>query len=753
MWYHALCCACAALCLLASVTCAEAVRLSEEEVEKKPETRQQREPQPSPPPSPRQTPSPQPAVPSAEPRSETRPDRTSQEPEERSQQRIPAEAQTVSPERTDREVKPEQTKAQKKSVTIDFDNVDMLLFIKFISEVTGKNFIVDRKVQGKVTIISPTKISVDEAYQVFLSVLEVNGFTTIDSGDVIKIVPSTEARGKSIETRLREEAIVPEDKVVTQLIRLDYANPDELKKLFAPLISKSSVIISYPPSGMLIVTDVLSNIQRLLRIIDVIDVVGVGEEISVIPIEHATAEILGQTLTTIFQTTGQSAAAARTRGKTPAGATAPAIQIVADERTNSLIISASEHDTLRIKHLIGILDQETPRGTGNIRVHYLQHADAEDLAGVLTNLPTDQGKTAQKGKAPVISKEVQIVADKATNSLVITANKQDYQAIMDVIDKLDIARPMVYIEALIMEVSTGTAFKVGVDWYGGDFIGSHESNNQDRDIGAYAEFGTLSNPLAVAQSSGGLSMGIVGETITIGDFEFPSIGAIVEAFKSDSDVHILQTPQLLTTDNEEASIDIVTNRAFLTKSATGEQEYDVYEYKDVGAKLKITPQINQNRFVRLQIEQEYSTFSGTGAEDRPETFKRTAKTTVVVKDQGTVVLGGLVGEQISQGTTGVPCLSGIPILGWLFKSYSRERDKTNLFIFLTPHVLETPEEAAGLSGEKRIQLDTLQESNIKLYRPPSQTDEGEEGKTPEEMKDEEVPPEEPEETDGTQTDR
>ena len=416
MRYHALCCACAALCLLASVTCSEAVRLSEEEVEKKPETRQQPEPQPSAPPSPRQAPSPQPAVPPAEPRSETEPDSTPQRPpERRPQQRIAAEARTVSPERTDREVKPETTKAQKKSVTIDFDNVDMLLFIKFISEVTGKNFIVDRKVQGKVTIISPTKISVDEAYQVFLSVLEVHGFTTIDSGDVIKIVPSTEARGKNIETRLREEAIVPEDKVVTQLIRLDYANPDELKKLFAPLISKSSVIISYPPSGMLIVTDVLSNIQRLLRIIDAIDVVGVGEEISVIPIEHATAETLGQTLTTIFQATGRPTAAARTRGRTPAGATAPSIEIVADERTNSLIISASEHDTLRIKHLIGILDQETPRGTGNIRVHYLQHADAEDLAGVLTNLPTEQGKTAQKGKAPAISKDVQIVADTATD--------------------------------------------------------------------------------------------------------------------------------------------------------------------------------------------------------------------------------------------------------------------------------------------------------------------------------------------------
>ncbi len=377
-----------------------------------------------------------------------------------------------------------------------------------------------------------------------------------------------------------------------------------------------------------------------------------------------------------------------------------------------MIISASEHDTLRIKQLIKILDQETPRGTGNIRVHYLQHADAEELAKVLTNLPSDNGKTATKGKAPVISKEVQIVADKATNSLVITANKQDYQVIMDVIGKLDIPRPMVYIEALIMEVSTDKSFNIGVNWQGADDIGSYNG----RSIGAFAASGTA----GIELSSTALHLGIVGEAIEIGGILYPSISAIVKAFQSDSDVHILQTPQLLTTDNEEAQIDVVTNKAFLTKSATGDQEYDAYEYKDVGSKLKITPQINQNRFVRLEIEQEYSTFSGTSEGDKPETFKRTAKTTVVVKDNHTVVIGGLVGEQISVGTAGVPCLGNIPLLGWLFKSYSRTRDKTNLFIFLTPHVLESPDEAADLYKKKRQSIDKLQEGVIKMYEKPPQ---------------------------------
>ncbi|UCG81886.1 MAG: hypothetical protein JSV60_05460, partial [Desulfobacterales bacterium] len=241
----------------------------------------------------------------------------------------------VQQERPPKPVTPAAKEApEERYVTIDFDDVDIALFIKFISELTGKNFVVDKAVRGKVTIISPTKISVDEAYRVFESVLEVHGFTTVPSGSVVKIIPSVEARSKNIETRIREEAIDPEDKIVTQLIPLEYANPDELKKLFAPLISKSSVIVSYAPTGTLIVTDVLSNIQRLLRIIRAIDVVGIGEEISVVPLQNATASILVKSLTSVFQ----AKARARRKGTT----VTPDIKIVADERTNALIIAASE---------------------------------------------------------------------------------------------------------------------------------------------------------------------------------------------------------------------------------------------------------------------------------------------------------------------------------------------------------------------------------------------------------------------------
>ena len=597
-------------------------------------------------------------------------------------------------------------------VTIDFDDVDIALFIKFISELTGKNFVVDKAVRGKVTIISPTKISMEEAYKVFESVLEVHGFTTVPAGSVTKILPAVQARSKNIETRLREEAIDPEDKVVTQLIPLDYADPNELKKLFAPLISKSSVIIAYPPTGILIVTDVLSNIKRLLHIVKVIDVVGIGEEISVVPLEHATSTVLVRSLTSVFQTKARRKGAPAT----------PGVRVVADERTNSLIIAGTEDDTLRVKQLIDLLDKEIPRGEGDIRVYYLQNANAEDMAQVLTALPSKQAKAQEKGKAPVISKEAKIVADKATNSLVITANKDDYLILEDVIKKLDITRRMVYIEALLMEVGVDKRFELGVQWMAADDVGSWEG----RDIGAFGASTPPQSQLPGLDPTGtvslptGFSLGVLGESITISGVEFPSIGAVIRAFQSDSDVHILSHPQIMTTDNEEAEIVIADNIPFLTRQETTAAglDYSNYEFKDVGTTLKITPQINQERFVRLKIYQEVSQVVEQAAIGLPTTLKRQTETTVIVKDTHTVVIGGLIDETLSRTRYRVPCLGNIPLFGWLFKSVGRTSDRSNLFVFLTPHIIENPEEAQKIYDEKKGQIDRIKAGVIKMYERP-----------------------------------
>lgn len=601
-------------------------------------------------------------------------------------------------------------------VTIDFNDVDIATFIKFISDLTGKNFVVDNAVKGKVTIISPTKITIEEAFKVFESVLEVHGFTTIPSGNITKIVPALQARSKNIETLLRRESVTPEDKVVTQLIPLKYANPDTLKKLFAPFISKTSVIVSYPPTGMLIVTEVLSNINRLIKIIDAIDVEGIGEELSVVPIEHATASTLGASLNNVFQTGAKNA-------KSPAPVSK--VKIVPDERTNTLIVLASEDDTIRIKQLIKLLDKEAPRSEGNIHVYYLQNANAEDLSKVLMAIPSKEAAATEKGKAPVVSKGVQIMADKATNSLVINAKKDDYLVLEGIIRKLDIPRRMVYIEALIMEVDTDKDFDLGVEWRAGNETGRYDQSKIGTFLGSGGS-GTdggynLIPSISDNQISfpGGFSIGVIGAGIKIGSAVFPTLGAVIRAYQKDSDVNILSTPQILTTDNEEAQITVGENVPFLTRQDTStgnsDRDYSTYEYKDVGVSLKITPQINQERFVRLKIFQEVKSLKEGTASYTPTTLTRTADTTVIVKDKNTVVIGGMIGETTDRGSYKVPVLGDIPVLGWLFRSNTSTHNKTNLFIFLTPHIIENPDEANEVYEEKKEYINQVEEGVISMY--------------------------------------
>jgi general secretion pathway protein D len=594
-------------------------------------------------------------------------------------------------------------------ISIDFNNVDINVFIKFISELTSRNFVVDQRVRGKVTIISPSKISVKEAYKVFESVLEVHGFTTIKSGEVTKIVPSPDARSKNIETRLKEEAASPEDRVVTQLIPLKFADPSEIKRLFAPLVSKSSVILDYPPTNMLIITDVYSNIQRLLRILKAIDVAGMGQELSVIPLEFAEATKFVKILDSVFQESRKSKAQSTFSGT----------KFVADERTNTIIVMASEVETSRIKRLIKMLDLETPRGKEKIHVYYLENANAEDLAKVLQELPTKKTTGGPQKKLPFVSEDVKVTADKATNSLIIMAGKEDYLVLDEIIKKLDVPRSMVYIECLIMEVNINKEFNLGVQWQAG---GSTTIDNKDAAFGGgfKPEVPIISSPTTVTlPSPSGFSLGIFSEVITIGGITFPNLAAIVNAYKKDKDVHFLSTPQILTTDNEEASITVGKNVPFQTRSAadSGVETYSSYEYKDVGITLKITPQISHDRLVRLYINTESTKLDeqATTSSDRPTTLKRTVDTTVIVKDTNTVVIGGLIDDSFSETRYSVPCLGDIPLLGYLFKTTARGGDKTNLYVFITPHVVENPAEAKAILDSKKVEIDQIKEGKIKMY--------------------------------------
>jgi general secretion pathway protein D len=600
-----------------------------------------------------------------------------------------------------------------KTISMDFDQVDIKVFIKFISELTGKNFVIDDKVRGKVTVLSPSKISVEEAYKVFESVLEVNGFTTVPAGKVIKVVPSVEARQKSVELR-RAPLFVPRpnDRIITQILPLLYAEAQEVRKLLAPLVSKQGVVIAYDPTDILIITDFQSNIQRLLSIVEEIDVEFQDATITVVPLEYASAESLSTTVSGLLESRQKQVKGRR------AG---PPLKILSYDRINVIIVLADRQNTQMIKALVKALDQPTPKGAGNVQVVYLENAQAEELAKVLTGLPT---KPQTKGEQPIISTEVKIVADKATNSLVITAKPEEYQVLEPIIQQLDIPRKQVYVEALIMEVRATLQISVGVDWtaagetnlpLGADdgvaFGGSRTSG-----VSVFDQFGNLALPA-------GLSAGVVSFPVTIGGVTFTNLATLITAAQTDNNFNVIATPQLMTLDNEEASVVVAENIPFSTRvdegTSTTDRAIQSFEYRDVGVTLKITPQINEKRFVKLKIFEEISRvvsettqLSPTQVVLAPTTTKRTAETNVQVRDGQTVVIAGLVGDNVDVSTTKVPCLGDIPIVGWLFKSESRNTTRTNLLIFLTPYIVATPEEADQIYLKKSNMMEKVQEGYV-----------------------------------------
>lgn len=604
-------------------------------------------------------------------------------------------------------------------ITIDFDNVDIHLFIKYISELTGRNFVVDKAVQGNVTIISPTKISEDEAYQLFESVLEVNGFTTVPAGAITKIMPAARALSQNIHTLSHGESSRPEDKIVTQIIPLHYTTPDEMKKVLLPLVSKTSVVIAHTQSGMLIVTETLSNIQKLLTIIESIDVPLTDEEIAVIPLSHASATVTATAINAIFQ---------QTQGAKE-GKALSSLKVVGYEPINSLILVASPVNVTRVKRLIAMLDTEMKQNEGNIHVVYLQHATAKELATVLTALPGQQSTDpAKKGETPAISKDVKIMPDTETNSLIITASRTEFQELENVIKKLDIPRRMVYLEALIMEVDADSSFNVGVNWMGAgeyaDGTGMMVTGFTDRDKFEPNSIGitpaTATTAAAAAIGGPGFTLGVLQEGIKIGGVTFPDIAAILKAFKGDANVNVIATPQILTTDNKKAEISIGENVPYQTRvqesiGTTGTTNptdpltasigYANYEYKDIATKLTITPQINQADILRLEIATEVSKLKESSEPNRPTTFKRTATTTVLVRDNNTIVIGGIIGLDDTENEAKIPVLGDIPVLGWFFKTKNSSRKKTNMFIFITPRIIKNPGDMAGVTA---IKTDTIE---------------------------------------------
>jgi general secretion pathway protein D len=591
-------------------------------------------------------------------------------------------------------------------VTMDFEGVEIRTLIKFIGELTGKNFVVDERVRGKATVISPTKLTVEEAYKVFESILEVHGYTIVPAGKVIKVIPAAEARGKSLTTTVGRGPLPEADSMITQVIPIRYADVNDVKALYTPLISKNSLLVAYQPTNTLIVTDFLSNINRLLKILKEVDIPGYELQLTVIPLHNASAKVVAQEIDSLFEAKRRAPRAARPPGQQVVEIAAQeALKLIPDERTNSLIILATAQTIKMIKEVIRTLDGEIPRGKGNIHIYYLQHAVAEDLAKVLSGVATEAKEgTAQTGpkapaaKVPVLGEKVSIIADKPTNSLIIIASPQDYTVIEDVIKKLDIVRAQVYVEALIAEVTLDKIKELGVEW----------NLTQEAKEGKIRPYGGTDFGLIDAARSGALAGLIVGITrgfIPVGGVDVGDIKALVQLYGSDSDVNILSTPRLLTTDNEEAEIIVAEERPFLKSSQVTAEGSTVktFEFKDVGITLKITPHISKGKLLRLNLFTEIKSFLEQieGEVGAVVTTKRQASTSVIVEDGATVVIGGLIRDDKTDRVSKVPLLGDIPILGFFFKSRTQTKVKTNLLIFITPRIVTSAEELREIAEREK----------------------------------------------------
>jgi general secretion pathway protein D len=649
-------------------------------------------------------------------------------------------------------------------VQLDFNDVELSVVIDTIARLTGRNFIYDDRVRGRVTVISPTKISVEQAYAVFESVLQVKGFSVVPGpGGVTKIVPIRDAKEASLVTPPGRAPARERDRFVTRLIPLDYINAEQIGETLKTLISKEAALLAYGPTNTLILTDTEANIRRVLQILDSIDVETYKDELAVIKVRHADAVTLGEQLMEVYEeeptaagTATAAVARARARSRRVRGAAAAApspegggvvapgagrVRILTDERTNSLIVLASRSRLEDIRQMVKRLDVPVTGG-GRINVHYLKHADAEELANTLSALISGQpaaprtsgaaagagGAQAQALRAAVseLAEGVTVTADVATNSLVIQASAEGYRTLASVIDQLDIERPQVLVEALIMEVDVTDSEDLGfsgiVNITSGDTTYSIQSRTDSPTRSSLFE-----GDMTPFTPFSGTAPGFIFDAFNAGNFR-----AIVNAAASDARTNILSAPHILTSDNEEAEIRIGNNIPIITSRVQSAAGIDVntglsssvnVERQDIGVTLRVTPQITEGDTLRMDIFQEITdindALTGQGGVGDPEEVgvaltNRRVENTVVVKDGETVVIGGLLSDNYQDTVTKVPWLGDIPVLGWLFRTESRSLTKVNLLVFLRPTIVRSPEDLEHETIRKREEFRRKSEEALQL---------------------------------------
>lgn len=585
------------------------------------------------------------------------------------------------------------------TVTLNLKDADINALIGTVAEVTGRNFIVDPRVKGKVTVISSRPMDSEEVYQVFESILRVHGFAAVPSGEVIKIVPDVNAKQDSIPNASAKSPGAG-DEMVTRVIAVDNVSASQLVPILRPLVPQQGHLAAYPATNVLILSDRARNVERLVGIIHRIDTVS-DSEIEVIPLQHASAAEVVRILTAITRGgPGQGKVPDPTGGQT----------LVADERTNSILLGGDRASRLRMRVIISHLDTPLERG-GNTKVIYLKYAKAVDLVEVLTGVGQTQseelkGKEAKAG----VEKQLDIHADESTNALVITAPPDLMVSLESVIRQLDIRRQQVLVDAIIAEVTVSKARNLGIQWA----VDGHTKGGAPVAGTNFDQVGAPITSLISGATSGDVSgaIGGLGPGLLIGGGKFDSgnvdFAVVLQALATDSDSNILSTPSLITLDNEEAEIVVGQNVPFVTGSFTNTgatsgstNPFQTIQREDVGTTLKVTPQINEGDAILMKIEQESSQViaSAVAASDIT-TSKRSIKTNVLIKNGQVLVLGGLMEDKVTESEQKVPLLGDIPLLGYLFRSKSSSGDKTNLMVFLHPVILNDPDVATRYTSEK-----------------------------------------------------
>jgi general secretion pathway protein D len=588
------------------------------------------------------------------------------------------------------------------AITPNYKDADLGQIIEAVSAVTGRNFIVDPRVRAQVTMLSSTPMSPAAFYEAFLSILQVHGFVAVPQGDVVKIIPDANARQVPAND-LPSRVSATSDEIVTQVVAIRNVSAAQLVPILRPLIPQYGHLAAYPASNMLIISDRASNVNRIVRIIQRIDQTG-DENIDVIPMQHASATEVVRIVNSLYA------------GAAAEGGGMPTVKMVADDRTNSVLVSGESSQRLRLKTLVTHLDTPLEAG-GDTQVRYLRYADAEKISQKLREQV--QGITAAAtpggaaGAAPGASgggdRSVTIWAEPQTNALVVTAPPKVMRSVMSIVDRLDIRRAQVLVEAILVEMSAEKAMDLGVNWLVGD-------RDADGNLLPAAGFtqpvdGTgigqiiqgILNPESITSLPSGLTVGL-GQVVENG----VSWAALIRAVGGQGNTNIIATPSIVTLDNEEAEIKIAKEIPIVTGSyttttggTTGQigNPFQTIQREEVGNILKITPQINEGDSVVLKISQEASSLAASSEQALAKeqgliTNKRTITTKVLVEDGGIIVLGGLIQDELLESKSQVPFLGSIPLIGELFKTRSVDKVKTNLMVFIRPRILRDGTDAA-----------------------------------------------------------